>query len=199
MVSWRVHGTVVGASGAGWLGRTERVVSGAAASAPDGGPAGFGVLAIVVTTQNTSALRVCSRGMFAEHEDQTQILPTGVVLAATPLGNAADASPRLVQALATADVIAAEDTRRTRALAAALGVEITGRVVSNFDHNEHSRAQALLRAARTGTVLVEKVGRSVRLTEAGAVLARHATPVLAALDAAHELLAQALTALDNRR
>lgn len=42
---------------------------------------------------------------------------------------------------------------------------------------------------RTGTVLVEKVGRSVRLTEAGAVLARHASPVLAALDAAEEEVA----------
>ncbi|WP_370892437.1 LysR family transcriptional regulator [Janibacter sp. GXQ6167] len=42
---------------------------------------------------------------------------------------------------------------------------------------------------RTGTVLVEKVGRSVRLTEAGQVLARHATPVLAALDAAEEEVA----------
>jgi len=76
------------------------------------------------------------------------------VLAATPLGNAADASPRLAQALATADVIAAEDTRRTRALAAALGVEIAGRVVSNFDHNEESRVRELLDAARAGTVLV---------------------------------------------
>lgn len=37
---------------------------------------------------------------------------------------------------------------------------------------------------RTGTVLVERLGRSVRLTEAGTVLARHAGPVLAALDAA---------------
>jgi DNA-binding transcriptional LysR family regulator len=42
---------------------------------------------------------------------------------------------------------------------------------------------------RTGTALVERVGRSVRLTEAGAVLARHATPVLAALDAAEEEVA----------
>ena len=42
---------------------------------------------------------------------------------------------------------------------------------------------------RTGTILVEKVGRSVRLTEAGAVLARHASPVLAALDAAEEEVA----------
>ena len=42
---------------------------------------------------------------------------------------------------------------------------------------------------RTGTVLVERVGRSVRLTEAGQVLARHAGPVLAALDAAEEEVA----------
>ena len=39
---------------------------------------------------------------------------------------------------------------------------------------------------RTGTVLVERVGRNVRLTEAGQVLARHAVTVLAALDAAEE-------------
>ncbi|MEO5608225.1 MAG: LysR family transcriptional regulator [Ornithinibacter sp.] len=42
---------------------------------------------------------------------------------------------------------------------------------------------------RTGTLLVERVGRNVRLTEAGQVLARHATPVLAALDAAEEEVA----------
>lgn len=42
---------------------------------------------------------------------------------------------------------------------------------------------------RTGTVLVDRVGRQVRLTEAGQVLARHATGVLAALDAAEEEVA----------
>lgn len=42
---------------------------------------------------------------------------------------------------------------------------------------------------RTGTTLVERIGRSVRLTEAGAVLARHAGPVLSALDAAEEEVA----------
>ncbi|MCH6197383.1 16S rRNA (cytidine(1402)-2'-O)-methyltransferase [Corynebacterium mastitidis] len=81
-------------------------------------------------------------------------LPTGVVLAATPLGNVGDATPRLCRLLAEADVIAAEDTRRTRALAQALGVEITGRVVSNFDHNEERRVETLLAAARSGTVAV---------------------------------------------
>lgn len=42
---------------------------------------------------------------------------------------------------------------------------------------------------RTGTVLVERVGRNVRLTEAGQVLARHAVAVLSALDAAEEEVA----------
>lgn len=78
----------------------------------------------------------------------------GIVLAATPLGNLGDASARLVEALESADVIAAEDTRRTRQLAAALGIELKARVVSNFDHNEDSRVAELIDAARTGTVVV---------------------------------------------
>ncbi|SIS47491.1 16S rRNA (cytidine1402-2'-O)-methyltransferase [Corynebacterium appendicis CIP 107643] len=78
----------------------------------------------------------------------------GVVVAATPLGNIGDASPRLVHALEHADVIAAEDTRRARNLAAALGVEIRGRVVSNFDHNEDKRVAELIDVARNSTVLI---------------------------------------------
>ncbi|AZA09658.1 16S rRNA (cytidine(1402)-2'-O)-methyltransferase [Corynebacterium pseudopelargi] len=81
-------------------------------------------------------------------------LPTGVVLAATPLGNHLDASDRLRFALEHAAVIASEDTRRTRALAQALGVEIRGKIISNFDHNEAERVQQLLDAAKTQTVLV---------------------------------------------
>lgn len=81
-------------------------------------------------------------------------LPRGIIIAATPLGNPHDASARLTFALERADVIAAEDTRRTRNLAAALGVEIRGQVVSNFDHNEASRVTQLIDAARSGTVLV---------------------------------------------
>ena len=78
-----------------------------------------------------------------------------LVLAATPLGDSRDASPRLVEALATAEVIAAEDTRRTRALAAALGATLTGRVVSFFDANESSRVGGLVAAVEQGqTVLL---------------------------------------------
>src|SRR5699024_11563066 len=74
--------------------------------------------------------------------------------AATPLGNMADATDRLKQGLANADVIAAEDTRRVRNLAQALGIDIRGQVISNFDHNEDQRSKQLIDAARTGTVLV---------------------------------------------
>lgn len=78
----------------------------------------------------------------------------GVMIAATPLGNIGDATERLREALTWADVVAAEDTRRARSLANALGVEIRGRVVSNFDHNEEQRVRELIDAARTSTVLV---------------------------------------------
>jgi 16S rRNA (cytidine1402-2'-O)-methyltransferase len=78
-----------------------------------------------------------------------------LVLAATPLGDSRDASPRLVAALGTADVIAAEDTRRLRALAAALGVTVSGRVVSFYDAVETARIAGLLDSLRAGeTVLL---------------------------------------------
>ncbi|WP_090031687.1 16S rRNA (cytidine(1402)-2'-O)-methyltransferase [Cellulomonas marina] len=77
------------------------------------------------------------------------------MLAATPIGNAEDASGRLRRLLAEADVVAAEDTRRTRALAARLGVTIGGRLVSHHEHNEGDRAAELLDVvAGGGTVLV---------------------------------------------
>jgi 16S rRNA (cytidine1402-2'-O)-methyltransferase len=78
-----------------------------------------------------------------------------LLLAATPLGQVADASARLIEALGSADVIAAEDTRRVRVLAAALGVKPMGRVVSFFDQNESSRVPLLLDEIAAGaTVLV---------------------------------------------
>ncbi|MFD4431907.1 16S rRNA (cytidine(1402)-2'-O)-methyltransferase [Nocardia sp. NPDC058497] len=69
---------------------------------------------------------------------------TVLVLAATPMGDIGDASQRLRDALGSADVVAAEDTRRTKSLAKALGVEITGRIVSFYDHVETARIPALL-------------------------------------------------------
>ena len=78
-----------------------------------------------------------------------------LVLGATPLGDSRDASERLRSALETADVIAAEDTRRLRALAAALGVTPGGRVVSFYEDVESARLPKLLDALRAGeTVLL---------------------------------------------
>src|SRR5690606_20355522 len=78
-----------------------------------------------------------------------------LVLAGAPIGQVGDASPRLRAALAEADVIAAEDTRRLRRLAADLGVTVTARVVSYYDVIEAARAAELLDELRAGrTVLV---------------------------------------------
>jgi 16S rRNA (cytidine1402-2'-O)-methyltransferase len=73
-----------------------------------------------------------------------------LVLAATPIGDAGDASPRLRAALATADVIAAEDTRRLRRLTRSLDVTPAGRVVSYYDANESARTPELLDALLAG-------------------------------------------------
>ncbi|WP_214108043.1 16S rRNA (cytidine(1402)-2'-O)-methyltransferase [Acrocarpospora catenulata] len=67
-----------------------------------------------------------------------------LVLAGAPIGQTADASPRLRRALESADVIAAEDTRRLRRLATDLEAEVRGRVVSYYDANEQARAKELL-------------------------------------------------------
>jgi 16S rRNA (cytidine1402-2'-O)-methyltransferase len=78
-----------------------------------------------------------------------------LLLGATPLGQPSDASARLVTALGSADVVAAEDTRRVRMLANALGVRIAGKVVSFFDQNEAARVPALIADMKGGaTVLV---------------------------------------------
>jgi 16S rRNA (cytidine1402-2'-O)-methyltransferase len=87
--------------------------------------------------------------------------PTGVlVLAATPIGRAGDAPPRLAAELAGADVIAAEDTRRLGRLAAELGVEVKGRVTSYFDGNEAARTPGLVERLVAGE-------RVVLVTDAG--------------------------------
>ena len=77
-----------------------------------------------------------------------------LVLAATPIGNTADASPRLREQLEGADVVAAEDTRRLRRLADVLDLRLTGRVVSYYDGVEQARIPALLDELRAGRTVV---------------------------------------------
>lgn len=80
--------------------------------------------------------------------------PGRLLIGATPLGQPADASARLVSALASADVIAAEDTRRIRTLAQALDVKPAGKVVSLYDQNEATRVPALVAEITAGATVL---------------------------------------------
>lgn len=83
-----------------------------------------------------------------------------LVLAATPIGDPRDASPRLREELEGADVVAAEDTRRLRRLAGEIGVTLPERVVSYHEHNEATKTAELLEAVVAGE-------RVVLVTDAG--------------------------------
>lgn len=84
-----------------------------------------------------------------------------VILLGTPIGNLGDISPRAVEALTGADVIAAEDTRRTRPMLTALGIPAGGRLVSF--HGPHEAELAARLVAR----IVERGERLVCVTDAG--------------------------------
>lgn len=83
-----------------------------------------------------------------------------LVLAGTPIGDVADAPPRLAVELERADVVAAEDTRRLRRLTQALGIHTSGRVVSYFEGNESARTPELVEALVGGA-------RVLLVTDAG--------------------------------
>lgn len=102
--------------------------------------------------------------------------PRGLImLAATPVGNAGDASARLVDALATSDVIAAEDTRRLRSLLSRLDVEPRGQIVSFYEGNESARVPELIaRAAAGARVLVVTDAGMPSISDPGFRLVREA-------------------------
>jgi 16S rRNA (cytidine1402-2'-O)-methyltransferase len=83
-----------------------------------------------------------------------------LVIAGTPIGDPTDASPRLREELSNADIVAAEDTRRTRRLASDLGITLSGRVVSYYDAVERERLPELVAALQSGA-------RVVLVTDAG--------------------------------
>jgi 16S rRNA (cytidine1402-2'-O)-methyltransferase len=93
-------------------------------------------------------------------DDAAQPAAGRLILAATPIGRPGDASACLATALATAAVIAAEDTRRLRRLTAALGVTPAGRLVSYYEDVEVARGPALLAELAQGrdVLLVSDAG-----------------------------------------
>ena len=99
------------------------------------------------------------RGAGRDHEQVRK--SSGVLtLAGVPIGRPEDAPARLATELASADVIAAEDTRRVRRLATALDVRLTARVVSYYDVVEARRAAELVDELRAGrnVLLVSDAG-----------------------------------------
>jgi len=103
--------------------------------------------------------RVCGGGA-AAGRDRLCAVTGRLVLGGAPLGQPGDVGPRLREAIATADVLAVEDTRRLHRLASDLGVTVAGRIVTFHETVERSRLPGLLEALAGGaTVLL--------LTDAG--------------------------------
>ncbi|MEY9859575.1 16S rRNA (cytidine1402-2'-O)-methyltransferase [Catenulispora sp. GAS73] len=90
----------------------------------------------------------------------TEPAPGLLVLAGTPIGRDEDAPPRLAEELASADVIATEDTRRLKRLLRVLDITPKGRLVSYFEANETARTPDLVRDLLAGA-------RVVVVTDAG--------------------------------
>lgn len=98
-----------------------------------------------------------------------------IVLVGTPIGNLGDLSARAVDALRDADVIAAEDTRRTRALLTHSGVPAQGRLRSLHEHNEAEAATSFVEQARAGArVAVVSDAGMPGVSDPGALLVRAA-------------------------
>ena len=92
--------------------------------------------------------------------DRLDVVSGRLVLGGAPLGQPGDVGPRLREVMASADVLAVEDTRRLHRLAADLGVTFTGRVVTFHESVEKARLPGLVAALTDGaTVLL--------LTDAG--------------------------------
>jgi 16S rRNA (cytidine1402-2'-O)-methyltransferase len=98
-----------------------------------------------------------------------------LTLAATPLGNPGDASPRLKSAIESAEIIAAEDSRRFHRLCSDIEVTFTGRVISFFDGNETARTEEVLELLREGkNVLVVSDAGMPTISDPGFRLMRDA-------------------------
>ena len=98
-----------------------------------------------------------------------------LILAATPIGNISDASPRLLENLEAAKVIAAEDTRSVLKLANALGIRLSAKLISLHEHNESERLEQLVTLAQDGDVLVVSDAGMPTVSDPGFQLVRACT------------------------
>ncbi|MEL6531891.1 MAG: 16S rRNA (cytidine(1402)-2'-O)-methyltransferase [Pseudomonadota bacterium] len=132
-------------------------------------------------------------------------LPPGLYFVATPIGAARDITLRALDILMGADLLAAEDTRRTRKILDLHGVKLNGRkLISYHDHSGPGARKALLEAARDGAVVayVSDAGTPL-VADPGFALAREAiatgAPVFAAPGASAVLAALVVSGLPSDR
>lgn len=97
-----------------------------------------------------------------------------LILAATPIGNLSDASPRLIEVLGNSRFIAAEDTRTLLKLAQGLGVKLDAKLFSLHEHNEADRIEQLIALARENDVLVVSDAGMPTVSDPGFQLVRAA-------------------------
>lgn len=143
----------------------------------------------------------------AKTADDSIAVPAGgtLFLVATPIGNLADLSPRAREALRTADLLLAEDTRHTSQLLRACGIERPpGSTESLHEHNERERAPGILGRLQSGATvaLVSDAGTPL-VSDPGAVLvrevARAGLPVVAVPGPCAAIAALSLAALPAER
>ena len=101
------------------------------------------------------------------------MIPGSLYVVATPIGNLGDASPRAIEALRAADLIACEDTRTSRTLLARHA--IPARTVALHEHNERAAAAKLLQAMHAGknVALISDAGTPA-VSDPGALLVEQA-------------------------
>lgn len=91
-------------------------------------------------------------------------MKNGLYIVATPIGNLGDISPRAVETLKEADVIACEDTRVTKKLFSLLGISLNKTFITLHDHNEDEQAGKLI-------AIIQEQGKTVALvSDAGSPL-----------------------------
>lgn len=141
----------------------------------------------------------------SHHAPERRPLPAGLHLVATPIGAARDITLRALDILASADVLAAEDTRTLRHLMEIHGVPLEGRaLVACHDHNEEGVAARLLRAVAEGkSVAYASEAGTPLVSDPGFQLARAAIaeglPVLAAPGPSAVLCALTVAGLPSDR
>jgi 16S rRNA (cytidine1402-2'-O)-methyltransferase len=139
------------------------------------------------------------------HAWEIKPLVAGLYLVATPIGAARDITLRALDILASADVLAAEDTRTLRHLMEIHGIPLNGRqVIPCHDHNESAAAPRLLRAVAEGkSVAYASEAGTPLVSDPGFVIAREAVaqglPVIAAPGASAVLCALAVAGLPADR